>query len=78
MTNNFLAFWPSHCILIRVISFIILSQLGLPAETAIIRIEKDIIFHTMIKRGSKKDMTNFLQIINKLSSKKRKQINKSK
>ena len=32
----------------------------------------------MIKRSSKEDMTNFLQILNKLSSKKRKQINKSK
>ncbi len=32
----------------------------------------------MIKRGSKKDMTNFLQTPDKLPSKKRRQINKSK
>ena len=32
----------------------------------------------MIKKGSKKDMINFLQMPNKLSSKKRRQINKSK
>ena len=31
----------------------------------------------MIKRGSKEDMTDFLQTPNKLSSKKRRQINKS-
>ena len=32
----------------------------------------------MIKRGSKEDITDFLQTLNKLSSKKKKQINKSK
>ena len=32
----------------------------------------------MIKRGSKEDMTDFLQIPNKLSSIKKRQINKSK
>ena len=32
----------------------------------------------MIKRGLKKDMTNFLQMLNQLFSKKRRQINKSK
>lgn len=32
----------------------------------------------MIKKGLKKDITNFLQILNKLFSKKRNQINKSK
>ena len=32
----------------------------------------------MIKKGLKEDMTNFLQMPNKLSSKKRRQINKSK
>ena len=32
----------------------------------------------MIKKGLKKDMTDFLQILNKLSDKKRRQINKNK
>ena len=47
-------------------------------ETAAVRIEKDITLRKMIKRGSKEDMTDFLQTPNKLSSKKRRQINKSK
>ena len=32
----------------------------------------------MIKKDSKKDITNFLQMPNKLSSKKKRQINKNK
>ena len=32
----------------------------------------------MIKKSLRKDMTNFLQILNKLLSKKKRQINKSK
>ncbi len=50
----------------------------MPTETAAIRIEKDITFRKMIKRGLKEDMTDFLQTPNKLSGKKRRQINKSK
>ena len=78
MTNDFLAFWPSHCTHIRATSLNTLSQPKLPAETAVVRIKKDIIPRKMIKRGSKEDMTDFLQTLNKLSSKKRRQINKSK
>ena len=78
MTNNFLAFWPGHYIYIGAISPTILSQPRLPAETAVVRIEKDITLQKIIKRGSKEDITDFLQTLNKLSSKKRKQINKSK
>ena len=78
MINDFLAFWPSYCIHIGVISPNTLSQPKLPVETAVMRIKKDITPQKMIKRGSKEDMTDFLQTPNKLSSKKRKQINKSK
>ena len=78
MTNNFLVFWPGYCIYIGATSPNTLSQPRLPAETAVVRIEKDITPRKMIKRGSKEDMTNFLQTPNKLSSKKRRQINKSK
>ena len=76
MTNNSLAFWPSHCIHIGAIS--LLSPSSLPTETAVVTIEEDITPRKMIKRGSKKNMTDFLQTSNKLSSKKRRQINKSK
>ena len=78
MTNKFLAFWPGYYIHIRAISLITLSQLRLPAEIAVVRIEKDITPWKMMKRGLKEDLTNFLQTINKLSSKKRRQINKNK
>ena len=71
MTNNSLAFWPGNCIYIRATSFTILSEPRLPAKTAVVRIEKDITTQKMIKRGSKEDMTNFVQILNKLSSKTR-------
>ena len=42
ITNDFLAFWPGHCIHIGAISPNTLSQLRLPTEIAVIRIEKDI------------------------------------
>ena len=76
MTNDFLAFWPSHCIHIEATS--LLSSPSLPTEIAAVTIEEDITPRKMIKRGSKEDMTDFLQTPNKLSSKKRRQINKSK
>ena len=76
MTNNSLAFWPGHCTHIGATS--LLSPLSLPTETAAVMIEEDITPRKMIKRGSKEDMTDFLQIPNKSSSKKRRQINKSK
>ena len=78
ITNDSLAFWPGHCTHIGATSPTTLSQPRLPTETAAVRIEKDITPRKMIKRGSKEDMTNFLQTPNKLSSKKRRQINKSK
>ena len=76
MTNDSLAFWPGHCTHIGATS--LLSPPSLPTETAAITIEEDITPQKMIKRGSKEDMTDFLQTLNKLSSKKRRQINKSK
>ena len=69
MTNDFLAFWPGHCTHIGATS--LLSLPSLPTETAAVTIEEDITPKKMIKRGSKKDMTDFLQTPNKLSSKKR-------
>ena len=78
MTDNSLAFLPGHYTYIRATSPNILSQLRLPAEIAIVRIKKDITFQKMIKRDWKKDMIDFLQTPNKLFSKKRRQINKSK
>ncbi len=47
-------------------------------ETAVVRIEEAITYQKMIKKSSKKDITDFLQILDKLPSKKRRQINKSK
>ena len=50
----------------------------MPTETAAVKIEEAIILQKMIKRDSKKDMNEFLHMLDKLSSKKLKQINKSK
>ena len=41
MTNNFLAFWPNHCIYIRAI--FLLNLLNLSIKTVIVRIEENII-----------------------------------
>ena len=60
MTNNFLAFWPGYCTYIGVSSCIILSQLILLIETAIVRIKKNTTFQKIIKKGLTEDMTNFL------------------
>ena len=54
MTNNFLAFWPSHYIHIGAAFPNTLSQLRLPVKIAVVKIEKDITTWKMIKRGSKK------------------------
>ena len=78
MTNDFLAFWPGHYTHIGATSPITLSQPRLPTKIATVRIEKVVTPRKIIKRGSKKDMTDFLQTPNKLSSKKRRQINQSK
>ena len=75
MTNNSLAFWPGHCTHIG--ATFPLSPPSLSTETAAVRIEEDITARKIIKKGSKEDMTDFLQTPNKLSSKKRRQINKS-
>lgn len=42
ITNNFIAFWPGHCIHIGATSLTTLNQHRLLAETAVIKIEKDI------------------------------------
>lgn len=65
MINNFLAFWPGHYTHIRAIFSTTLSQPRLSTKTAVSRIKKDIIPQKMIKKGSKKDMTDFLQAPNK-------------
>ncbi len=78
MTNNSLAFWPGHCTYIGATFPTTLNPPSLLTETAIVRIEEAITPPKMIKRGSKEDMTDFLQTPDKLSSKKRRQINKSK
>ena len=71
MTNNSLVFWPSHYIHIGATSPTPLSPPSSLTEIVVIRIEKAITPQKMIKRGSKEDMTNFLQMPDKLSSKKR-------
>ena len=76
MTNNFLAFWLGYCTYIGAIS--LLGPLSLLMKTIAVKIEKNIISQKMITKSSKKDMTNFLQTPNKLSSKKKRQINKNK
>ena len=50
----------------------------MPTEIVVVKIEKDITPQNMIKNVLKENMTDFLQMPNKLFSKKRKQINKSK
>lgn len=42
MKNDFLDFWPGHCIYVRASRPTILSYPTLPMETAVIRIEKDV------------------------------------
>ena len=78
MTNDFLAFWPGYCTHIGATSSITLSQPRLPTKRAAVKIEKVITPRKIIKRGLKEDITDFLQTPNKLSSKKRRQINQSK
>ena len=78
MINDLLAFWPSYCTYIRAISLIILSSTSLLTKIAVIKKKTTITPQKIIKRGLKQDMTDFLQISNKLFSKKRRQINKSK
>lgn len=75
--NNSLVLWPGYCIYMRVFPIIILNLLILPLETIAVRIENNIIYQKIVKKSLIKDITNFLQVSNKLSSKKRRQINKS-
>lgn len=70
ITNNSLAFWHGHYTYIRAISSTTLNKPKLSSETVVIRIEKDITFQKMINMGLKADMTDFLQMPNKLPSKK--------
>ena len=71
MINNSLGFWPNYYTYIRIIFSIILSQPRLSIEILVIKIEKNITFRKMIKKDSKKDIINFLQMPNKLSSNKK-------
>lgn len=76
MMNNSLVFWLGYCKYIG--ANFHLSPSSLPTKTATIIIKDDITPRKIIKRGLKEDMTHFLQMPNKLFSKKRKQINQSK
>ena len=76
MTNNFLAFWLGYCKHIGAIFLLSLSSLL--TQIVDIKIKKDIISQKMIKRALKENITDFLQMPNKLSNKNKKQINKSK
>ncbi len=78
MTNNFLAFWLGHYIHIGATFPTTLGPPSSPTETAVVRIKEAITSQKMIKKGSKEDITNFLQTPDKLLCKKRRQINKSK
>ena len=78
MTISSLALCYGHYIYIRAIFYTILSQLRLLVKIAVVRIEKNITLQKMIKKGLKKNMINFLQMSNKLFSKKKRQINKNK
>ncbi len=71
LTNNSLVFWPSYCTHIRATFLITMSQPSSSTEIAVVRIEEAITSQKMIKKGSKEDMTDFLQTLDKLSSKKR-------
>lgn len=78
ITNNFLALQPGHYINVGVSSAIILCQPTLSIKTVAIRIENYIIFQKIVKTGLTEDITDSLQVLNKLSNKKKGQINKSK
>ena len=69
ITNNFLAFWPGYYTDIR--ATFLLSLLSLPTKIVAIKIKKNLISQKIIKKDSKKNMTNFLQSLNKLSNKKK-------
>lgn len=77
ITNNSLVFWPGYYIYMRVFPIIILNLLILPLETIAVKIENNIIYQKIVKKSLIKDITNFLQVSDKLSSKKRRQVNKS-
>ena len=56
--DNFLAFWPGYYIYIGAISQ--LSPPSLLTKIVAVKIKEDIIPQKMMKRGLKKDMTDFL------------------
>lgn len=66
--NNSLFFGPGYYIYIKATLSIKLSLPRLPIEKAAIRIGKNIIPQNMIKRDSKKNKTDCLQLLIKLSS----------
>lgn len=68
--KNFLAFGLGHCIYIRAFLPTTLSQLILPTKIVSIKIEKDITLQKIIKKSLMENMTDFLQVPNKLSNKK--------
>lgn len=78
MINNCLTFQPSHYTYIGVFIATTLNQPTLPIKITTIKIEKDIICQKIVKRDSIKVITNFLPVSNMLSSKKKRQIIKSK
>lgn len=70
MTNNAWVFKFSYWIYVDVSFSNILSQPILPSKIAVIRLDKDINPPKSIKRGLTEDITDFLQMANKLLSKK--------
>lgn len=76
--NNSLAFWHSHYIYIEATSPITLSLPSLPTEIIAVKIEEAITSQLIMKKCSKEDIIDFLQMPDKLSSKKMRQIYKSK
>lgn len=78
MTNNSLVFWPGYCTQTGAIFLTILSQPESLTQITAVKIEKFVTPQKMIKRGSKEDVTYFMQTLNKWFGKKRRHINKSK
>lgn len=71
MKNHFFANRLIYSTHVGASSLIRRSQYRLPTEKLIIEIEKVVISQKIIKRGLKKDMTDFLQTPNKLFGKKK-------
>lgn len=63
---------------IRTSLFIILNKLIVSIKITLIRVQPNIAFHKIIKRGLIENITSFFQASNKFFSKKKRQINKDK